>query len=218
MDDGHIACDIFIYVDDLHVTGWSKAAAWQACCRATSILGYLGIQDAPRKRRDSSRMAGAWAGSVVYATKDEVLVLVTEEKWVKAKGQVDELKCITENKKANRQQLQEIRGFLNYIRATYSLILSYLIGLHLTIDGWRKKRTSEGWRKNTIEALEEDEDTEFNSVFQMDWDGPTEVEIKPRLKADVEALSILMGGDKPPLQKIRADRVTQVMYDFGDAS
>ncbi len=55
------------------------------------MLGYLGVQDAPRKRRNSSNMAGAWAGSMVYVTDSEILVLVTEEKWTKAKSQVKEL-------------------------------------------------------------------------------------------------------------------------------
>ena len=57
-EDGVIACDIFIYVNDLRVTGANKREAWQACCRATSVLCYLGIQDTPRKRRDLSNVAG----------------------------------------------------------------------------------------------------------------------------------------------------------------
>ena len=58
-NDGQILCNIFIYVDDLRVTGPNKAEAWRACCRATSVLNYLGVQNAPMKRRDSSNMASA---------------------------------------------------------------------------------------------------------------------------------------------------------------
>lgn len=144
--DGKISCDIFIYVDDLRVTGCTKSEAWSACCRATSIVGYLGVQDAPRKRRKSSNVAGAWAGSVVYTTKERVLVLVTEEKWIKAKSQIDELKEMIEDPTVKRKRLQEIRGFLNYLGNIYPLLLSYLMGLHLTIDGWRRGRDISGWR------------------------------------------------------------------------
>ena len=72
---------------------------------------FIGVQDAPRKQRDSSNMAGAWAGSVVYTTEDQVLVLVTEEKWSKAKTQVQELKTVVLQKLGNRKRLQQIRGF-----------------------------------------------------------------------------------------------------------
>ena len=218
LDDGHIACDIFIYVDDLRITGWSRSEAWKACCRATSILGHLGVQDAPRKRRDASNMAGAWAGSVVYATETQVLVLVTEEKWCKAKSQVQELKHIIQHKVWKRKRLQEIRGFLNYIAATYPLLTSYLMGLHLTIDGWRKKRHSDGWRKLRQDPTYDEDDSETTDEFIIMEDGPEEVEIKPRLIGDVNALDILISGDKPPLRRIRSIKVTEVLYGFGDAS
>ncbi len=218
LSDGHIACDIFIYVDDLRITGWSRGEAWKACCRATSILGFLGVQDAPRKRRDSSNMAGAWAGSVVYATEEEVLVLVTEEKWTKAKSQVQELGAIVQQRLGNRKRLQEIRGFLNYVATTYPILSSYLMGLHLTIDGWRKKRCKDGWRKSLQDLADgDDDDLEVDHLFILE-DGPKDVEIKPRLKADVEALTMLITGDKPPLRRIRANKVTEVLYGFGDAS
>ena len=217
-DDGRIACDIFIYVDDLRITGWNKLEAWRACCRATSILGYLGVQDAPRKRRNSSNMAGAWAGSVVYTTSDQVLVLVTEEKWCKAKAQVEELSIIVAGKKGNRKRLQQIRGFLNYVAATYPILSSYLMGLHLTIDGWRKMRYQDGWKKTKQDIMEDEDEMDMPEVYGIAGDGPSEVEIKPRLITDVNALKVLITGDKPPLRNIRSDRVTEVYYGFGDAS
>ncbi len=42
--------------------------------------------------------------------------------------------------------------------------------------------------------------------------------MKPRLKSDVEALQVLMKGDKPPLRQIRGESCSQVLYGFGDTS
>jgi hypothetical protein len=52
-EDGKIAADLFTFMDDLRPTGPSKKEAWAAGRRAASILNHLGIQDAPRKRRDT---------------------------------------------------------------------------------------------------------------------------------------------------------------------
>ncbi len=205
-------------MDDIRITGLSQIDARIACCRATSILCYLGIQDAPRKRRDSSRMAGAWAGSVIFTTDDNVMVLVTEEKWHKAKSQVQELKVRVQEKMASRKRLQEIRGFLNYIATTYPILMSYLMGLHLTIDGWQKGRDHEGWRvKEESEMVEEVEITN-QCGLQCVAEGPEKVEIKARLRLDVEALGVLISGDRPPLRRIRTKNVSHVLYGFGDAS
>jgi hypothetical protein len=54
-DDGKVASDLFTFVDDLRPTGPGLIACWRAARRAVSILNWLGIQDAPRKRRDRNR-------------------------------------------------------------------------------------------------------------------------------------------------------------------
>jgi hypothetical protein len=48
------------------------------------MLNYLGIQDASRKRRDSSQDPGAWSGKGVY-------MLAAEDKWIKVKEMLDEM-------------------------------------------------------------------------------------------------------------------------------
>jgi hypothetical protein len=61
--DGRVAADLFVFVVDLRPTGSSKKEAWQAGQRAASgVLGHLGIQDASRKRRDSSQSPGLGLG------------------------------------------------------------------------------------------------------------------------------------------------------------
>lgn len=154
-DDGCIACDVFIYVDDIRVTGRNRDEAWKACRRVYSKLNYLGVQDAARKRRDASQTPGAWAGSVIYATDEDVVILVTCEKWDKGITQLSELSGLLDQKRIKRKRHQEIRGFLDSIANTYPIIKFYLMGFHLTIDGWRKDRKSEGWKTAHCDVDEE---------------------------------------------------------------
>jgi hypothetical protein len=46
----------------------------------------------------------------------------------------------------NRKRLEQIRGFIIYVVQTYPTMKPYLIGLHMSIDGWRSNRDTEGWR------------------------------------------------------------------------
>jgi hypothetical protein len=112
-EDGRIAADLFIFVDNLHPTGPSREEVWQAARRATSILNYLGIQDAPRKHRDSSQSPGAWTGSVVKTGAKGTFMLTSQEKWDKARLLVNEILAMLEqNPNAlNRKRLEQIRGF-----------------------------------------------------------------------------------------------------------
>ena len=60
LDNGRIAADLFIYVDDVRLTGSSSDECREAGRRAASIANFLlGIQDAARKRRFGSQKPGA---------------------------------------------------------------------------------------------------------------------------------------------------------------
>jgi hypothetical protein len=77
-------------VDDKRVTGADEDLAWQASHTLASKQSYLGIQDAARKARPSSKTPGAWAGALVYVlTLLGVCVLTLVEKWNKMKGILD---------------------------------------------------------------------------------------------------------------------------------
>jgi hypothetical protein len=110
LDDGRLAADLFIFVEDLRPTGPSRKEAWLAARRAAGTLNLLGIQDAPRKRRDSSQCPGAWAGGVIRTTKDGVFVLTSQEMWDKAESQVEEVRQILEKdpSKLSRKRLKQI--------------------------------------------------------------------------------------------------------------
>ncbi len=85
-----------------------------------------------------------------------------------------------QDKLGNIKRLQEIQAFLNYIAATYPILSSYLMGLHLTIDGWRQKRYSDGWRKDPGNSMNDDKDFDEEGISIFENDGPVDVEIKPR--------------------------------------
>jgi len=217
LEDGVIACDIFIYVDDVRITGCTMEEAWKSAHRVGCILSWLVIQDAARKRRNASRTAGPWAGSVVYTTSSEVFVLVTQEKWDRGKKMIQEiLNGLVKSVMVSRRRLQQVRGYLNHIAMTYPILMTHLMGFHLTIDGWRKNCDREGWRIGNW-VPEEDGLVDKSQVVEKD-NGPSEVEARPRLKMDLEALNMLMSPTHPPLRTIRSSRVCEVYYGFGDAS
>ena len=145
--DGHLACEVYIYVDDGRFTGWSKLECWKAVQRFSSILTFLGIQDAFRKRTEPLTRPGPWAGTVTI-TKGGVFATVSALKWAKTQSVVLEMLHMLEyNKQAMpRKRLEQIRGFLIYVGRTYRWMNPYLKGIHLTIDGWRLDRDEDGYR------------------------------------------------------------------------
>jgi hypothetical protein len=68
----NIAVDIVAFVDDLRASGHSLEQTWAIARQVVARLQYLGIQDAPRKRRPPVCTPGAWAGSVFATTDTEV--------------------------------------------------------------------------------------------------------------------------------------------------
>jgi len=146
--DGQIASDFVSFVDDFRPSGPSSKEAWQAARRVAAGLNYLGIQEASRKRRDSSQRPGAWIGGVVSTSDGRVLVTISEKKWKKALLMMDEVITMVEKEpqRLDRKRLEQIRGYLGYITRTFPCSVPYMIGMHLSIDGWRKDRDEEGWR------------------------------------------------------------------------
>eukprot|EP00984_Skeletonema_dohrnii_P022484 scaffold11603_cov72-Skeletonema_dohrnii-CCMP3373.AAC.1 len=230
--DGHLACEIYIYVDDCRVTGWCKLECWRAVRKLSTILNYLGLQDAFRKRTEPVIDPGPWAGSVT-STALMVLVTVTIEKWRKTRALVEELDLMIRqnSRKIPRNRLEQIRGFLNYVTRTYRWLSSYIKGLHLTIDGWRKDRDMDGYRKFVNEAAIKEAEKDMAAGREVDLDAfrvkeevvgkeqkpPEFVEGKARLLSDVAALMKLTEGDTPAVQQSRVGELL-VAYLMGDAS
>ena len=144
-----IAADILSFVDDLRASGFTAEEAWQVARQVASRLQYLGIQDAPRKRRPPSLSPGAWAGGV-FSTKDQkVTKSVMQEKWDKGKRLIDEL--ISESNldpmhNFSYKRLEQVRGFLCHLSMTYETLTPFLKGFHLTLSSYLPHRDVNGWK------------------------------------------------------------------------
>jgi hypothetical protein len=133
-------------VDDNRTTGNTQNEAWLAACRVASVCSHLGKQDASRKRRKAS--TGAWAGAIVSTDEAGVFVTISQEKWEKAQGMIAATVAEVEecNGWMDKKTLECHRGFLLYVTRTFPVMVLYLKGFHLTMDGWRKNRDSDGWK------------------------------------------------------------------------
>ena len=220
-EDGSLAADRAIFVDDIRTAASSQEDCWRACRVVGHTCSFFGIQDASRKRRQVSQTPGAWAGSVVWTTKDSAYNLVSDDKWAKTKDQVRELReLLTENPNSMpRERLESIRGFLNYVARAYKGIKPYLNGLHLTIDGWRPDRDEDGWRNRRYSEPQFCHGAKHEEHAQCaSYRGPEKVAAVPRLYRDIGALEELTCLDEPPLRPVRCKKVTWVLHGFGDAS
>ncbi|EJK48621.1 hypothetical protein THAOC_32566, partial [Thalassiosira oceanica] len=116
--------------------------------------------------------------------------------------------------------LLSIRGYLIYVVRTFDYINPYLKGLHNTIDGWRPNYDEDGWKMTGRRLLSFRREQEYDSE---DEEGPEEsapdrVEVKPRLRRDIEALLELTRPEEPPRRVHRSRRVIVGLYLPGDAS
>lgn len=225
--DGTVAADVFIYVDDIRCSAPTQEEAWKGSQRTSSILGFLGLQDAARKRRDPGQETGAWTGSVVWTSNQLLTVLTTQEKWDKAKSHLEWIKQnIDDANGLENKRLQSIRGFLVYVSRTYGSLVPYLKGLHATIDSWRYGRTAAGWKKGAKKLKKSESEYEEN---ELDWEerlGLTQLSESepllvfpvPRFRKDLVCLIELMSSKSPPQRLGRMNTHARVIYGFGDAS
>ena len=229
-----IAGDVLAFVDDLRMSGMDEEQAWQVARQIVSRLQYLGIQDAPRKRRPSVRDPGAWAGGIFSTTKGKVTKKVSQEKWDKARRLISELATqLGEDplQDLDYKQLERARGFLCHLSMTHDMVTPFLKGFHLTLAGHLPKRDEDGWKMQDRpweayihQQLEDGKISDSQARLAInppDYDDiPTPKVAKPaqRLPWDLEALGSIFGPDSPPEVVVRSLTVYTIKYGFGDAS
>jgi hypothetical protein len=209
-------------VDDVRSIGNTLEEARAVARVVASRLTYLGLQDAPRKRRDASQTPGAWAGSIVWTINGQVCVSASQERWDKAKAMIKWMTdSISLGATINFKQLESHRKFLIYLVRTYPAINPYLKGIHLLLDSWRPWRQDDGWKMtlaeiNTAMALKADShDVEPVGCGEK---APRSVSWVPRFPDDVEALTALFASPTPPQRSMRLSASATAIYQFGDAS
>ena len=229
--DGHLACEVYVYVDDGRATGHSRWICWKAISRFSSVCADKGVQDATRKRTCPRLDPDQWAGTMLHADGGELVGLVSDKKWEKTKAKIDELdqlvRLADERKDSTSQErskiplkpLLSIRGYLIYVTRTYDWMNPYLKGLHNTISGWRPDYV-DGWKLTGREAMmfrraQQDDQSDEEDEAQ----GPPEmVEVQDRLRRDIRVLKELTSPAEPPRRKYRSRRILVALHLPGDAS
>ena len=122
--DGHLACKVFVYIDDGRIMGWCKWECWHAARTFCLACVWLGIKDACWKRTMPSAKPGPWAGTVVY-TAGEVKLTGTQLKWDKTKALIAELEDMMTRGLLPRNRLEQIWRFLIYVARMYGWVTPY---------------------------------------------------------------------------------------------
>jgi hypothetical protein len=239
--DGMIAADFRTYIDDNRVTANDANEAWLGSSQIAKCCSWLGMQDAARKRRAPSMAPGAWAGTIIRTDGQKVEKMVSQERWDKTKEKIKWIrdhflpnKVKGELPRIHHKTLESIRGFLVYVSRTYSEMVPYLKGIHLTLDSWRPGRAASGWKQDVTDQEDLDEfDSDGcvladvidyriqSSLHSRDGSGedkpPTFVLAVPRLWQDIDTLHRLSLSEAPPVALVRPSRL-MVGYLVGDAS
>jgi len=168
---------------------------------------------------------------VVHTDQDEVVKLVTQERWTKTRtivrGIAEELERAGKGRLMDRARLGSHRGFLVYVARTYSQLVPYLKGIHATMEAWRPDRDEDGWKIHdfAFDFDQEEGEEERKRVPPAGTrrglthkDGPKKVRAVPRLNGDLEALLAMTESETPPRCVVRSQGVVTVTYGFGDAS
>jgi hypothetical protein len=220
--DGSIAVDVHSYVDDERVTGPTSELTWAGSSRLAKLCAHLGLQDAARKRREPSREPGPWAGVVAHTKVGEpVYKLVTQVRWDKTKCVLASITDLyaqgCQSGGADtwlpRGPLESARGFLIYVSRTYTSMIPYLKGLHLTIDSWQPHRDDDGWRLPCGHF-----EPQVDDGVVLDLVAPESVKAVVRLANDLRALGELTASAEPPRVQVRPTATAAAGFMFGDAS
>ena len=234
-DLGVVAGDVVTFVDDVRITGYSKENCRNVHHQFASRIQYLGMQDAPRKFRPPSQtQAGAWTGTIFRIDSSNISKSVSQEKWNKAKGMVDELlqtirASIDRRPQIDRKRLEKETGFLNHLAMTFDVVRPFLKGYYLTLNSWRSKRdhgdwklSDKRWRRMLFDRFESGGMSEFELDKELlgkdEAAAPTLVRASISLARDVEALASIFSPSVVPVVSVRSRRVVTVVYGFGDAS
>jgi hypothetical protein len=146
MEEGHVAGDVVTFIDDVRVSGYSKANCWSVYRQFASRIQFLGMQNAPRKFRPPSQTnAGAWTGTIFKISSDLITKSVSQEKWDKGREMVERLlstmlKVKDSRPLLDRRSLEKETGFLNHLSMTFEVVTPFLKGFYLTLKSWRSQR------------------------------------------------------------------------------
>ena len=85
-----VGADIQSYINDLRLAGWGEEFLQRLIRYVSSQLQWLGIQDAARKRTGPHYGTLPWAGTISSTDSGKVCRTVSQERWDKAGGLVQD--------------------------------------------------------------------------------------------------------------------------------
>jgi hypothetical protein len=152
----------------------------------------------------------------VESTDEGVYVTISQEKWDNSRRYFGNIiaEMFSSNGLLNFKALEKKRGFLIYVTRTYPSMVSYLKGIHQTLDSWRPNRDKDGWKLTVKEIARKRKRVRDEEQGEP----PTRVNTTLRLMADLGALCKLLSAKQPPKRRVRSSKCIEVFYGFGDAS
>lgn len=249
-DTQRVATDFVTFVDDIRAIGGNYIECTSAMYRIATMLNYLDEQNPTRKIRDASLTPGMWIGVVMETDDKNIYLSTSQEKWDKGKAIIDAWWSVFEANNDNsrpyfdHKDIQRKRDFLVHLSTIHPWIRPLLKGVHHTLEVWRGKCDTDGWKftEKELNMFEKDkvDESENNlnilsnimeygrlstdtiwdrpkySTSSID-DPPETVRAIPRLKQDTLALKTLMSNKVPIKRFIRESRIAVMRYGFGDA-
>ena len=104
-EDRATACEIYVYVHDARITGFSRIECWKDAPLFAKTQVFLGIQDSAHKHACPSTTPCPWAESVAH-TDGKVSLLVSQPKCNKVKELVTQLKGMIESPSVQQKHLE----------------------------------------------------------------------------------------------------------------
>ena len=126
--------------------------------------------------------------------------------------------------KLNLKELERDVGFLVHISMAFPSMKPFLRGFYLTMNSWRKDRSSEGWKmpwrvyKMFVSLGRKAGVDEKDEHYKASREAPDMVKSIPLLKEHVEVLCSMFSSAEPALRLVRGCGMVEVLYVFGDAS
>ena len=228
---GVISADCKTFMDDSRGIGATRELCHEATHQVETLMSYLGLQDAARKRRPNSQTPGEWTGSITLALEGVGLfVTVSQKKWDKCKAIISSLLELYASPKdlpmMDLKDLERKTGFLVHLAMAYPAMMPFLRGLYLTMNSWRSMRDGDGWKlsrraydvyMSQSRRAGQGLDPEIQ-VADDEEGAPSLVRAVPRLYGQLLALQLIFSGDEPGLRLIRGASILELLYIFGDAS
>lgn len=217
--DGDMASDSLVYMDDGRSAGAGRENCRETSRRLSSMVNYLGEQDASRKRRPESLVPGAWSGKLLHCNNPYPVKSVPREKWDDLKQGLDWIIATAEvDDHLDTVGLRRVAGKGMSQTEVYSDLRPYYRSFFNALEAWRGDRDLEGWRLARAEeeaALMAEESADDRIVL---GDYPREVRLTRSLLRDAKVLREFYEQEDPIIQLVRPRDKGDLSYIAGDAS